>query len=50
MVILADGIEEQLEGFRTWSLENFEHPNNTLAEGVGCKRFPQLETAGSGFP
>jgi len=48
VVILADRIGEQLEGVRTWSLEDFEHPNNTLVEGVGCKRFPQLETAGSG--
>ncbi len=39
MVILADRIGEQLEGFHTWSLEDFEHLNNTLAEGVGCKRY-----------
>ncbi len=31
-----------------WSLEDLEHPNNTLAEGVECKRFPQLEMTGSG--
>ncbi len=48
VAILTDGVGEQLGDVCTWSLKDLEHPNNTLAEGVGCKRFPQLEMASSG--